>query len=165
MTERTTKQLPGTGAELISARSFRPRLGDLALDLAKGGRIGVVVALPSDLSASYQLRPAQGGEDWRARSDGSTLCPVPVPVSHVTPVKRDAVYDHRAQQAAVPVIVHYADGATCETLLVLTEMQVDMCYMQFDQLIETRETAREHERGSRLPVHHLSRALPSSQGT
>ncbi|MFF0715580.1 hypothetical protein ACWEVM_11115 [Streptomyces bauhiniae] len=106
----------------------------------------MVVVLPSDISASYQLRPVQGGDDWRARSDGSTLRPVPVPVTHVTPVKRDAVYDHRAQQAAVPVTVHYEDGSICETLLVLTAMQVDLYYMQFDALIEAKDSARRHAR-------------------
>ncbi|MGW3263038.1 hypothetical protein [Streptomyces sp. NPDC001056] len=146
MAERITKQLARVDAELFPGASFRPRLGDLALDLAKGGEIGVVVALPSNISASYQLRPAQGGEDWRARSDGSTLRPVPVPVTHVTPVKRDAVYDHRARQAAVPVTVHYEDGSVCETMLVLTAMQVELYYMQFDQLIEARESAQEHDR-------------------
>lgn len=146
MAERITKQLPEKTAGLVPGAAFQPRLGDLALDLAKGGRIGVVIALPSDISASYQLRPVQGGDDWRARSDGSTLRPVPVPVTHVTPVKRDAVYDHRAQQAAVPVTVHYEDGSVCETLLVLTAMQVELYYMQFDALIEAKDSARGHAR-------------------
>lgn len=146
MAERITTQLPEKSAGLVPGAAFQPRLGDLALDLAKGGRIGVVIALPSDISASYQLRPVQGGDDWRARSDGSTLRPVPVPVTHVTPVKRDAVYDHRAQQAAVPVTVHYEDGSICETLLVLTAMQVDLYYMQFDALIEAKDSARGHTR-------------------
>ncbi|MGA5729843.1 hypothetical protein ACPCI1_14470 [Streptomyces seoulensis] len=146
MAERITKQLPEKSAGLVPGAAFQPRLGDLALDLAKGGRIGVVIALPSDISASYQLRPVQGGDDWRARSDGSTLRPAPVPVTRVTPVKRDAVYDHRAQQAAVPVTVHYEDGSICETLLVLTTMQVELYYMQFDALIEAKDSARGHAR-------------------
>lgn len=146
MAERITKQFPEKTAGLVPGAAFQPRLGDLALDLAKAGRIGVVIALPSDISASYQLRPVQGGGDWRARSDGSTLRPVPVPVTHVTPVKRDAVYDHRAQQAAVPVTVHYEDGSVCETLLVLTAMQVELYYLQFDALIEAKDSARGHAR-------------------
>ncbi|MFI9626887.1 hypothetical protein [Streptomyces sp. NPDC052042] len=149
MAEQTSRQLSMRGAELTPGTPFLPRLGDLALDLAKGGKIGVVVALPSDISASYQLRPAGGGEDWRARSDGRTLRPVPVPVTHVTPMKRDAVYDHRAQQAAVPVTVHYEDGSVCETLLVLTALQVELYYMQFDHLIEAQESTQEHERSPR----------------
>ncbi len=71
----------------------------------------MVVALPSGSSASYQLRPPGGGVDGRARADGTTLRPVPVPVTHVTPMRRDAVYDTRAQQAALAVTVRYEDGA------------------------------------------------------
>ncbi|MCN9241247.1 hypothetical protein NGF19_10675 [Streptomyces sp. RY43-2] len=146
MAEQTLKQLPARGVKLIAGARFHPRLGDLALDLAKAGRIGVVVALPSDTSASYHLRSPGGGEDWRARSDGSTLRPVPVPVTHVTPLKRDAVYDHRAQQAAVPVTVHYEDGGACETTLVLTPGQVELYSVQLGQLVEARQAAREQER-------------------
>ncbi|WP_406415060.1 hypothetical protein [Streptomyces sp. NBC_01614] len=143
MAERTAKQLPVHSAELGAGAPFHPRLGDLAHDLAKGGRIGVVVALPSDSSASYQLRPPGGGKDWRANSDGNTLRPVPVPVTHVSPMQADAIYDHRAQQAALPVTVHYEDGGTCETVLVLTPAQVELYSIQFAQLIESRESARE----------------------
>ncbi|URN15234.1 MULTISPECIES: hypothetical protein [Streptomyces] len=146
MADRTSQQPPARGAELSAGAPFHPRLGDLALDLAKAGRIGVVVTLPSDTSASYQLRPPGGGEDWRARSDGATLRPVPVPVTHVTPIRRDAVYDHRAQQAALPVTVHYEDGGVCETVLVLTRAQVELYSIQFAQIIESRETAREPAR-------------------
>ncbi|MBQ0827845.1 hypothetical protein [Streptomyces tagetis] len=146
MSKQSSHQLPSLGAELTPGAPFHPRLGDLALDLAKGGKIGVVVALPSDSSASYQLRPPGGGEDWRARNDGKTLRPVPVPVTHVTPMKRDAVYDHRAQQAALPATVHYEDGGTCESMLVLTPAQVELYYIQLGQLIEARESAREQVR-------------------
>ncbi|MET9819346.1 hypothetical protein [Streptomyces sp. NPDC006355] len=146
MAEQTSKQHLVRGAELVPGAPFHPRLGDLALDLAKGGKIGVCVALPSDSSASYHLRPPGGGEDWRARPDGATLRPVPVPVTHVTPMKRDAAYDHRAQQAALPVTVHYEDGGACETMLVLTPAQVELYYSQLGQLIKARESAREHER-------------------
>lgn len=146
MAEQTSKQLPARSDELIPGAPFHPRLGDLALDLAKGGKIGVCVALPSDSSASYQLRPPGGGEDWRARSDGSTLRPVPVPVTHATPMKRDAVYDHRAQQAALSVTVHYENGRSCEAILVLTPAQVELYYIQLGQLIEARESARERKR-------------------
>ncbi|WP_329240640.1 hypothetical protein OG223_53440 [Streptomyces sp. NBC_01478] len=41
-----------------------------------------------------------------------------VPVAHATPMKRNAIYDHRTQQAAVPVTVHSEDGGACETVLV-----------------------------------------------
>jgi hypothetical protein len=71
---------------------------------------------------------------------------VPVPVTHATPLKRDAAYDHRAQQAALPVTVHYEDGGTCETMLVLTPSQVELHYAQLGRLIGARETAKGHER-------------------
>ncbi|MEU6463493.1 hypothetical protein [Streptomyces sp. NPDC046976] len=110
MTEPNSKQHPLPSVGLGVGTAFRPRLGDLAIDLAKAGRTGVVVALPSDTSASYQLRPPGGGDDWRARSDGRTLRPVPVSVTHVTPLKRDPVYDHRARQAAVPGAIRTVVG-------------------------------------------------------
>jgi hypothetical protein len=97
---------------VIRSASFRPRLGDLALDLAKGGQVGVVVDLPSDNAKSYHLRLPGGGGGWRARADGATLRPVAVPITHVTPQRRDVVYDTRAQQAALPVTVHHEDGST-----------------------------------------------------
>jgi hypothetical protein len=146
MTDRTTKQLPARSADLIPGSPFHPRLGDLAVDLAKAGRVGVVVALPSDSSASYQLRPPGGGADWRARSDGATLRPMPVPVTHVTLMQRDAVYDARAQQAALAVTVHYEDGGTCESLLVLTPAQVELYHSQLGRMIKARESAQDRKR-------------------
>lgn len=141
MAETIVNQLPEPSAKLTAGTPFHPRLGDLALDLAKGGTIGVIVALPSSNSASYQLRPPGGGEDWRARADGSTLRPVPVPVTHVTPIRRDAIYDHRAQQAALAVTVHHEDGGTSETVLILTPAQVELYCIQLQQLIGARRSA------------------------
>ncbi|MEU6404087.1 hypothetical protein [Streptomyces sp. NPDC046985] len=71
---------------------------------------------------------------------------MPVPVTQVTPMRRDAIYDHRAQQAALPVTVHYEDGTTCETVLVLTPAQVELYSIQFTQLIAARASALEHAR-------------------
>ena len=144
MAEQTSKQLPTRGVELGAGSPFHPRLGDLALDLAKGGQIGIVVELPSDSAKSYHLRLPGGGGDWRARADGTTLRPVAVPITHVTPQRRDVVYDARAQQAAMPVTVHHEDGGTSESLLILTPAQVELYHMQLEQLIERREKAREH---------------------
>ncbi|MGI5349737.1 hypothetical protein ACQEU8_16300 [Streptomyces sp. CA-250714] len=146
MAERTSKQLPARGGTLNAHAPFHPRLGDLVSDLAKAGRIGVVVDLPSATSASYQLRPPGGGTDWRASSDGTTLRPVPVPITHVTPMNRDVVYDHRAQQAGLPVTIRHEDGGTSESLLVLTPGQVELYHIQLEQLIERRKAARELER-------------------
>ncbi|WFB06425.1 hypothetical protein LRS74_04730 [Streptomyces sp. LX-29] len=140
MAEQTSKQPPVLSVELIPGDPFHPRLGDLALDLAKGGTIGVVVALPSDTSASYQLRPPGGGKDWRANCDGTTLRPVPPRITHVTPQKRDAIYNRRAKRGALPVTVHYEDGGSYESTLILTPDQVELYHIQFTQLIEAKST-------------------------
>ncbi|WP_406013062.1 hypothetical protein OG520_11000 [Streptomyces sp. NBC_00984] len=142
MAEQTSKQLTVRSVELGAGAPFHPRLGDLALDLAKGGQIGVVVDLPSDTAKSYHLRLPGGGSDWRAKPDGATLRPVAVPITHVTPQQRDVIYDHQAQQAALPVTVHHEDGGTSESLLILTPAQVELCHQQLDRLIEKREKAR-----------------------
>jgi hypothetical protein len=144
MAEQISKQLPTCGVGLGVGAPFHPRLGDLALDLAEGGQIGVVVDLPSNSVKSYHLRLPGGGGDWRARADGTTLRPVAVPVTHVTPQRRDVVYDARAQQAALPVEVHHEDGGTSEAVLILTPAQVELYHLQLDQLIKRREKAREH---------------------
>ncbi|MFK0289927.1 hypothetical protein ACIQU6_05475 [Streptomyces sp. NPDC090442] len=143
MAEQTSKQLPTRGVELGTGAPFHPRLGDLALDLAEGGQIGVVVALPSDSAKSYHLRLPGGGGDWRARADGTTLRPVAVPVTHVTPQRRDVVYDTRAQQAALSVTVHHEDGGNSESVLILTPAQVELYHLQLEKLIERRKKARE----------------------
>ncbi|MGD6762030.1 hypothetical protein ACOKM5_24155 [Streptomyces sp. BH097] len=142
MAEQTSKQQAPNRDELGAGTPYHPRLGDLALDLAHDGQIGVVVDLPSDTAASYHLRLPGGGGDWRARSDGTTLRPVTVPVTHVTPQQRDVVYDPRADQAALPVTVHHEDGGAFDAVLILTPGQVEQYHRQFEQLIERRDKAR-----------------------
>ncbi|MFD8156602.1 hypothetical protein [Streptomyces malaysiensis] len=142
MTGRATPHLPSQGAELGTAAPFYPRLGDLARDTARDGRIGVVVALPRTGTTTYHLRPPGGGDEWSAPVDGTTLQPVPAQVTHITPAKRDVVYDHRAQQGALPVIVHYEDGGTSEAVLVLTPGQLELYAYQVGRIIELREKAR-----------------------
>lgn len=68
---------------------------------------------------------------------------VEAPVTHATPLKRDAAYDHRAQQAALDIEVHHADGRTTQSVLVLTPDQVELYAIQFGQLIDKREQARQ----------------------
>lgn len=143
MTRRAIPHLPSQGAELGTAAPFYPRLGDLARDSAQEGRIGVVVALPGEGRRTYHLRPPGGGDLWSAPADGTTLRPVPAQVTHVTPQKRDVVYDHRAQQGALRVEVHYEDGGTTETLLVLTPDQLELYALQIGRIIEQRDNARE----------------------
>ncbi|MEV0124210.1 hypothetical protein AB0I16_22225 [Streptomyces sp. NPDC050703] len=142
MAEQTSEQHSEQSAKLSVANTFHPRLGDLALDLAKGGQIGVVVALPSDNAKSYHLRLPGGGGDWRAKPDGTTLRPVSVPVTHVSPQRRDVAYDRQAQRAALPVTVHHEDGGTSESVLVLDMGQVERLHLQFTQLLERRDQGR-----------------------
>ncbi|MFI8927461.1 hypothetical protein ACIG3E_07275 [Streptomyces sp. NPDC053474] len=138
MTPRPTPHLPAQGGELGTAAPFLPRLGDLARDTARDGRIGVVVALPDEERRTYHLRPPGGGNDWSAPADGTTLRPVPARVTHVTPIRRDAVYDPRAQQGSLPVQVHYEDGGADEATLILTPDQMEVCAYQVGRLIDQR---------------------------
>ncbi|MEC4020028.1 hypothetical protein [Streptomyces sp. H27-D2] len=64
-------------------------------------------------------------------------------ITHVTPVKRDVTYDHRAQQAAMPITVHHRDGSTTKSLMVLTPDQMELYAIQLEQVIAKRTTARE----------------------
>ncbi|WP_171164215.1 hypothetical protein [Streptomyces sp. I05A-00742] len=146
MTDTTSEQLPSGDAEIGTGEPYHPRLGDLAFDLGAGGRIGVVVALPREGAKTYKLRPPGGGREWSAPSDGSTLRTVPVPVTHVTLLKRDALYDHRAQRAVMRVQVHFEDGSNVESTLLLTPSELLMSQIQFERLIQQRERARGHER-------------------
>ncbi|MGW2563406.1 hypothetical protein ACWCXB_30125 [Streptomyces sp. NPDC001514] len=64
-------------------------------------------------------------------------------VTHATAMKRDAVYDQRAQQAAFAIELHHTDGRITESTLVLTPDQVELYAIQFAQLIAKRERARQ----------------------
>ncbi|KAA0943011.1 hypothetical protein FGF04_00920 [Streptomyces apricus] len=63
-------------------------------------------------------------------------------ITHATPVKRDVTYDHRAQQAALPIVLHHPDGGTEETILILTPGEVELYSIQLEQAIARRESAR-----------------------
>lgn len=89
-----------------------------------------MVALPGEGAATYHLKPPGGGCEWAAPADGSTLRPVAAMVTHLTPIKRDAVYDHRAQQGALAILVHREDGSTSESVLVLTPGEVELYHLQ-----------------------------------
>ncbi|MYU20317.1 hypothetical protein [Streptomyces sp. SID8352] len=60
--------------------------------------------------------------------------------THATPLKRDAPYDHRAQQAAPDIEVHDTDGRA--TTSVLTPDQTEPYGIPFEQFIAKREQAR-----------------------
>lgn len=66
----------------------------------------------------------------------------PVFVSHAEPLTRDLIYDHRAAQAALPLRVHFLDGTSVETVLVLTPGQVEVLYLQTERAIGQRRDAR-----------------------
>jgi hypothetical protein len=136
----TPQQTPVKIVELDAP--FCPRLGDLAADLAQDGRIGVVVTLPGPCSASYQLRPLGGGRDWRAAPDGSTLRPVPVPVTHLTPASGEGVYDDRARKLALPVTVHHQDGGTSESFFIVTPGQAEAYLGQLGRLTAAQAPTR-----------------------
>ncbi|MFD7061767.1 hypothetical protein [Streptomyces sp. NPDC059906] len=64
-------------------------------------------------------------------------------VTHATPLKRDATYDHRAQQTALAIEIHHTNGRTVQSVLVLTPDQMELYAIQFEQLIAKREQARQ----------------------
>ncbi|MEU1861831.1 hypothetical protein [Streptomyces gardneri] len=143
MTGQLLPHLPSQGAELGTAAPFFPRLGDLAADTAREGRVGVVVTLPGEDSATtYHLRPPGGGPAWSAPADGTTLRPVPAQATHATLLPgRDAVYDPRARQGSVPVEIHFEDGSTRECVLVLTSSELERLYAQTSRLLDSHENA------------------------
>ncbi len=102
----------------------------------------MVVALPRPGTTTYHLRPPGGGDEWSAPADGTTLQPVPAQVTHVTPAKRDVAYDHRTQQGAMPVVVHYDDGGTSEGVLFLTPGQLELYAHQVERILELRKQAQ-----------------------
>lgn len=141
MTRRRSSHLPSQGAELGTAAPFGPRLGDLATDSARDGRVGVVVALPGEGSATkYHLRPPGGGPQWCAPADGTTLRPVPVKATHATLLAgRDAIYDPRARQGSVPVEFHFDDGSALDGALILTTAGLERLYAQTSRLLDAHE--------------------------
>ncbi|MFS0695688.1 hypothetical protein [Streptomyces nitrosporeus] len=143
MTGRRTPHLPTQGAELRTTAPFTPQLGDLATDTAHSGRVGVVVTLPgNDSATTYHLRPPGGGPTWSAPADGSTLLPVPAQITHATLLPSgDAVYDPRTRQGSVPVVFHLSDGSTSEGVLVLTSAELEQLHAQTGRLLVSHDKA------------------------
>ncbi|MFF4529743.1 hypothetical protein ACFY1P_10765 [Streptomyces sp. NPDC001407] len=139
MSGRPTPQLPSQVAELGTAAPFNPQLGDLAADTAKDGRVGVVVALPGVGAATYHLRPPGGGPAWSAPADASTLKPVPFRPTHATLVVTDAVYDLRAKQGSVAIVVHHEDGDRSEAALILTQADLERLHAQTGRMLADHE--------------------------
>jgi len=67
-------------------------------------------------------------------------------ISHITIDRRDAVYNHHAEQTVMPVTVHYRDGRTERTRLVMDPGQVELYRIQLGRIIRTRAEARKQDR-------------------
>ncbi|MGI5407847.1 hypothetical protein ACQEV9_13740 [Streptomyces chartreusis] len=139
MSRRGTPYQPSQGGQLGTAAPFHPRLGDLARDTSKGGQIGVVITQPAEGRNTYHLCPPGGGDKWSAPNDGNTLRPVQPQVTYVTPLKRDVTYDARAQHGGLPITVHYDDGGTAESLLVLDPSQLELYHYQTGRILTLRD--------------------------
>ncbi|WP_242705317.1 MULTISPECIES: hypothetical protein [Streptomyces] len=142
MSGRPTPHLPSQGAELGTTAPFLPQLGDLAADAARNGRVGVVVALPGEGAATYHLRPPGGGPAWSAPADASTLEPVPARPTHATLLVTDAVYDPRAKQGSVAILVHHEDGGRSEAALILTPADLERLHAQTGRMLGDHERSR-----------------------
>jgi hypothetical protein len=103
-----------------------PRLGDLAADTARHGRIGVVVGVPGEEGSgwlTYQLQPPGGGAEWSAPADASTLRRVASPVTHATASGSGAVHNSDARHWTLAIRLHHDDGSDEHACLILTEDQ------------------------------------------
>ncbi|MEU1073191.1 MULTISPECIES: hypothetical protein [unclassified Streptomyces] len=139
MSGRPTPHLPSQGAELGTAAPFYPQLGELAADTAKDGRVGVVVTLPGAGAATYHLRPPGGGAQWSAPADASTLKPVPAKVTHATLLVTDAIYDRRAKQVSLAILVHHEDGGSSEATLILTPSDIEQLHARTGRILADHE--------------------------
>jgi hypothetical protein len=63
-------------------------------------------------------------------------------VQHVSPAGRDVRYDAASGEATLPVSVHYPDGSTVDTDLLLEPSQVLAFGMQVERAVQLREKAR-----------------------
>ncbi|MEV0259232.1 hypothetical protein AB0H82_33890 [Streptomyces sp. NPDC050732] len=136
MTARPTPHLPTQGPGLGTAAPFHPRTGELAADRREGGRIGVVVALPGGGRTDYQLRAPAGGEEWAVPADGSALAPVPAKATCATLMEHlDAVYDVRAGQGSLRILIHFEDGTQTEAALILTPADMERLYAQSGRML------------------------------
>ncbi|GAA0384275.1 MULTISPECIES: hypothetical protein [Streptomyces] len=73
-------------------------------------------------------------------------------ISHATPQKHDATYDHRAQQVALPIKVYNRDGTSEETILIITPDELHVYAIQFERMIDKRKKAQAAERSERALV-------------
>ncbi|MGK5731059.1 hypothetical protein [Streptomyces sp. URMC 124] len=139
MSGRPTPHLPSQGAELGTTAPFFPQLGDLAADTTRNGRVGVVGALPGEGAATYHLRPPDRGPAWSAPADASTLAPVPARPTHATLLVTYPVYDPRAEQGPVAILVHHEDGGRSEAALLLTPTDLERLHTQTGRMLGDSE--------------------------
>lgn len=64
-------------------------------------------------------------------------------VTHISPQKRDMAYNVATEEAALAVTVHFADGRTEPSLLLLTPGQVEFCRIQVDAATKKRYMAEQ----------------------
>ncbi|MFG3117415.1 hypothetical protein ACGF4C_23810 [Streptomyces sp. NPDC048197] len=64
-------------------------------------------------------------------------------ISHITPDRRDIVYDDRAHQAGLPVTVHHRHGVAEPAVLVMDPGQMELYAVQLEQAIAKRKAAQE----------------------
>ncbi|QEV70633.1 hypothetical protein CP983_30990 [Streptomyces chartreusis] len=60
-------------------------------------------------------------------------------VAYATPLERDVTYDARAQHGGLPITVHYDDGGTSESLLVLDPSQLELYHYQTGRILTLRD--------------------------
>ncbi|WP_051799182.1 hypothetical protein [Streptomyces sp. NRRL S-337] len=64
-------------------------------------------------------------------------------ISHITPDRRDVVYDSRAHQAGLPVTVHHHHGVAEPAILVMDPGQMELYALQLERAIAKRKAALE----------------------
>lgn len=108
----------------VPPRSW-PRLGDLVADTGRYGQIGVIVGVPGEEGANwltYRLRPQDGGTDWSAAADASTLLPVPSPVTYAS-LRDGPVHHLPGQHWVLTIRLHHQDGSEQGCHLIVAEPQ------------------------------------------
>ncbi|MFE0062790.1 hypothetical protein [Streptomyces sp. NPDC059003] len=161
---RTSQQADGRRALADAVAGWHPRRGELVTDTVKK-KPGVVVALPEDTNTKvYQLRPEGGGDGWPARLDdlaprsdtpddrslvtdeaarppheeAKATAPTPgsAQLTHTTLAETpEPAYDRSTDRATIPVLVHFEDGSTAETTLLLVSAELERLYAHSGRLL------------------------------
>jgi hypothetical protein len=116
---------PGGALDARPQRSW-PRLGDLALDTAQHGRVGVIVGVPGEEGSdwlTYHLQAPGGGAEWSAPPDASTLWQVPSRVTRATSANSGMVCDCDARYWTLEIQLCHDDGSSEDSCLIVTEDQ------------------------------------------